>query len=78
MIDECEFEVTQGGMTVARGSGPHDSAVAEATHYALMYGQDGPVDWKVYRITRSATGRKRRARILAGSFQAISMVVSAP
>lgn len=31
---ECDFEVLQGGLKVASGTGPHDSAVAEAMHYA--------------------------------------------
>lgn len=76
MNDECEFEVTQDGMTVARGVGPHDSAVAEATHYALMYGQDGPVAWKVYRISRTAAGRRNRTQILEGSFESVSIRMS--
>lgn len=38
------FEIWQGGMVVATGLGPDLEAVRrEAMHYAMIYGQDGPV-----------------------------------
>jgi hypothetical protein len=76
--DECEFEVMQGGATVAKGCGSHDSAVSEATHYAMVYGQDGPVSWTVHRITRNASGRKRRELLLRGSLAGVSVTLGAP
>lgn len=44
---EVSYEVWQDGMCVAGASG--DGALDEAHHYAMMYGQDGPVT--VYRVT---------------------------
>lgn len=42
---EYEFEILQDGMVVASGScANRDRAIAEAHHYAMMYGQDGPVE----------------------------------
>lgn len=38
-----EWELEQGGMVVASGSGPRESAHANALHYAMMYRQDGSV-----------------------------------
>lgn len=38
------FQIWQGGMVVAEGSGGDSAAVRrEAMHYAMMYAQDGPV-----------------------------------
>ena len=37
------FSIRQGGITVAGGSGPMESVMRQAAHYAMMYGQDGPV-----------------------------------
>lgn len=76
--DECEFEVTQAGSTVASGTAPHDAAVSEATHYAMTYGQDGPVSWTVYRIKRDAGGRKKRELVLRGSLAGLSITRSLP
>lgn len=44
---DVSYEVWQEGMCVAGASG--DGALDEAHHYAMMYGQDGPVT--VYRVT---------------------------
>lgn len=75
MSDECEFEVEQDDMIAAKGYGPHDAAVSQAVPYALMYGQDGPVQWRVYRISRSPSGRKKRAKILTGAFEMTSFSI---
>lgn len=40
----ASFEIWQDGMPVASCSGPRALAEAEAAHYALVYGQDGPVE----------------------------------
>jgi hypothetical protein len=41
---EYEFRLIQDGQKVAGGwSANHDRMVAEARHYAMVYGQDGPV-----------------------------------
>jgi hypothetical protein len=47
----------QGGYPVASGFGPEERAISEMKHYAMVYGQDGPVEmktrtagskWKIY------------------------------
>lgn len=46
---EYEFEVWQGDAMQAGGSATTVGSVqAEAEHYAMMYGQDGPVEVKYY------------------------------
>ncbi len=37
------FELEQGGKIVASGAGPKEAMLREAAHYAMVYGQDGPV-----------------------------------
>jgi hypothetical protein len=44
MEDFAEFEIWQGGIPVASTSGPRERAWADACHYAMMYGQDGPCE----------------------------------
>lgn len=40
--EQWDFEVTENGQWVAGGSAPdRDSALREAAHYVMMYGQDG-------------------------------------
>ena len=46
-----EFEVWQGDDMVASASGPRDTALREAIHYAAQYEQDGPV--RVFEVTRT-------------------------
>jgi hypothetical protein len=41
---DATFEVHQDGTPVAMASGPRERALAEAMHYAAVYGQDGPVE----------------------------------
>lgn len=77
-MNECDFEVKQDGATVARGTGPHDAAVAEATHYAMMYGQDGPVSWTVHAVSRDWAGKRRRRQVLKGSLQGVSIEAKLP
>jgi hypothetical protein len=43
----CNYTIKQGGIVVAAGSGPRSFAEREAAHYALVYGQDGPVEMKI-------------------------------
>lgn len=51
---EFEFAVFQAGDYVAGGAGSDLSAIArEAHHYGAVYGQDGPVEVTVYRVTRT-------------------------
>ena len=52
--EETEFEVWQDGMPVAGSSGPRERALAEAMHYAQVYGQDGPVS--VCEVVRLSIG----------------------
>lgn len=43
------FELRQGGMTVAEGSGSDEAQIhSEGMHYAMMYAQDGPVELRFY------------------------------
>lgn len=48
--NEVEFEIWQDDMPVASASGSREIAEREARHYAMMYGQDGPVT--IYEVTR--------------------------
>jgi hypothetical protein len=45
-MSQIKWCVTQGGWPVASGQGPIDRALAEMMHYAMVYGQDGPVEMK--------------------------------
>src|SRR5690606_38693939 len=46
---EYEYEVWQGDALQAGGSTTdYASAKSEADHYAMMYGQDGPVEVRIY------------------------------
>ncbi len=48
MPKDYSFEIIQGGIAVASGSGPDLETVRrEANHYAIMYAQDGPVEVKI-------------------------------
>lgn len=51
MTDKAEFEVWQEDIQVASACGPRERAFAEAQHYALMFGQDGPVE--VFEVKRT-------------------------
>lgn len=52
---EYEFEVWQDAAMQAGGStSDFDTAKSEAEHYAMMYGQDGPVEVRYYRKERLA------------------------
>jgi hypothetical protein len=49
MSEHWLFSVHQDGMRVAAGDCPtKEDAEREANHYAMMYGQDGPVKVKVW------------------------------
>ena len=49
---EYEFEVWQDGWAQAKACGSdRESALREANHYAVMYGQDGPV--AIYEVART-------------------------
>ena len=53
--DDFAFEVMQRGIVVAMGSGNDLSQVhAEALHYGMMYGQDGPCTVRVFRTSAFA------------------------
>lgn len=46
-VGELVMSVWQDGMKVAEVSGAdHERVRADAAHYALMYGQDGPLQIK--------------------------------
>lgn len=45
---EWVFEVVQGGIVVAEGSGLKEACLAEAAHYVRVYGQDGECKAYVY------------------------------
>lgn len=52
-MSDLKWCVMQGGYPVASGVGPTDRALAEMMHYAIIYGQDGPVEMK----TRTGSGK---------------------
>ena len=43
-MSEATFELWQDGIKVAVVIAPRERAQAEIAHYALIYGQDGPVE----------------------------------
>lgn len=56
------------GMPVAQGSAPTvDEASREATHYALQYGQDGPVRYWV---------KQNRKTLVQGSLKGVTVTVT--
>lgn len=58
-MERWEFEVHQGGMVVAAGEAPdRDTAIREAGHYTMMYGQDGPA----HAIVRRKRSRQSAAK----------------
>lgn len=63
LADEAEFEVWQesiggdGALPVANASGPREQALREINHYAMMYGQDGPVE--VFEVIRKPVAAAR-------------------
>jgi hypothetical protein len=60
MSREYSFEIWHDGMMVAGVSGPDlDGLRSSAMHYAMVYGQEGPVE----------NSRTRRAFIRAGRFR---------
>ena len=63
MSEEYEFEVWQGDAWQAGGSTTTaQAAMDEADHYALMYGQDGPVTVRFY-LKRELTREEMTAAI---------------
>lgn len=55
-----EFEVWQGDEMVSSASGPRETALREAMHYAAQYGQDGPV--RVFEVTRTVVTPNERGQ----------------
>jgi len=66
-----EIEVWQDGMCVAGVSAPHEDAMKEAVHYAMVYGQDGPVE--VFMVKRG----KRTAIAVVAADGVIAAMASA-
>lgn len=66
MTERWLFEVIQGGMVVAEGSCPDQhTAMQEAAHYVMMYGQDGDVQAIVRKPGEKRALRHKR-RLLHG------------
>ena len=42
------IEIWQGGLMVAAMSGPEGSCSGDAAHYAMQYGQDGPIEVRMF------------------------------
>ena len=62
MGQEYEYEVWQGHAWQAGGSTETpEAAIAEADHYAMMYGQDGPVEVRFY-VKQEVTRAELEAR----------------
>lgn len=59
MTEYASFSVWQDGVEVAAGNGPLPEILATAQHYAMMYGQDGPVRVIVRKIKQTPLGRPR-------------------
>ena len=53
-IEYGGFSIKQGGIVVAGGSGPYEAIKAEASHYAAIYRQDGPVTVRVWKNRKKA------------------------
>ena len=49
-MEQIDIEIWQDGMCVAKVSAHEAFAMREAAHYAMIYGQDGPVE--VFRVKR--------------------------
>ncbi len=62
-MESIDIEIWQEGMCVAKVSAHADDAMREAAHYAMVYGQDGPVE--VFRVKRGK--RQRIAEISSGT-----------
>ena len=66
-VAECEryfpseFEVWRGDEMCASASGPRETALREAMHYAARYAQDGPV--RVFEVTRTLVTPNVRANL---------------
>jgi hypothetical protein len=43
VVEREEYRIMQDGEMVAKLSGPKKTALPSILHYAMMYGQDGPV-----------------------------------
>ena len=54
-MEHIDIEVWQDGMCVAKVSAHEADAMREAAHYAMVYGQDGPVE--VFRVKRGKRTR---------------------
>lgn len=50
-LADSEFELWQDDCWMAGTSGPREDALRDILHYAMVYGQDGPV--KVYEVKRT-------------------------
>lgn len=62
------IEEMDTGLLVAQGDAPTaDEATLEATHYALMYGQDGPVRYWV---------KQNRKTLVQGSLKGVTVTVT--
>lgn len=51
MTERAEFDILQDDMLMASVEGLRADAIREACHYAMIYGQDGPV--AIMEITRT-------------------------
>ena len=54
-MEKIGIEVWQDGMCVAKVIAHEADAMREAAHYAMVYGQDGPVE--VFRVRRGKLTR---------------------
>ena len=61
-MERIDIEVWQDGMCVAKVSAHEEGAMREAAHYAMVYGQDGPVE--VFRVKR---GKRQKVAELSSA-----------
>lgn len=76
---EYEYEVWQDGALQAGGSAlDYASAKSEASHYAMMYSQDGPVEVRIYEkrllLTTAQAKPKLRRYNASGSLSEYGVV----
>ncbi len=61
-MEWIDIEVWQDGMCVAKVSAHEVDAMREAAHYAMVYGQDGPVE-----VFRAKRGKRTRIAELSSA-----------
>ncbi len=64
------FLILQDGIVVVSGSGPYEDILREANHYAVIYGQDGPLKVGVWRRALDAELSDEEIGAIEGALRA--------